>query len=111
MRPARLQAEGYEQTTAHVARLARLDLAGANGAEPVATVTVPGGSVAVLPSDAVDLGAAQRRIDERRAWLDAEIARAEKKLANQGFVAKAPAAVVESERAKLAALREERDGL
>ncbi|MET0768508.1 MAG: valine--tRNA ligase, partial [Solirubrobacteraceae bacterium] len=109
--PARLHAEGYEQTTEHVERLARLDLAGANGAEPVATVTVPGGSVAVLPSDAVDLGAAQRRIDERRAWLDAEIARAEKKLANQGFVAKAPAAVVESERAKLAALREERDGL
>ena len=109
--PARLQAEGYERTTEHVARLARLDLAGANGAEPVATVTVPGGSVAVLPSDAVDLGAAQRRIDERRAWLDAEIARAEKKLANQGFVAKAPEAVVEAERAKLAALREERDGL
>ena len=47
----------------------------------------------------------------RRAWLDTEIARAEKKLANQGFVAKAPEAVVEAERAKLAALREERDGL
>ncbi len=109
--PARLQAEGYERTAAHVARLARLDLAGANGAEPVATITVPGGSVAVLPSDAVDLGAAQQRIDERRAWLDSEIARAEKKLANQGFVAKAPDAVVEAERAKLAALREERDGL
>ncbi|HYI18552.1 MAG TPA: class I tRNA ligase family protein, partial [Solirubrobacteraceae bacterium] len=111
--PARLQAEGYERTAAHVARLARLELteAGANGAEPVATVTVPGGSVAVLPSEAVDLGAAQRRIDERRAWLDGEISRAEKKLANQGFVAKAPAAVVEAERAKLTALREERDGL
>ena len=67
--------------------------------------------MAVLPSEAVDLGAAQRRIDERRAWLDGEISRAEKKLANQGFVAKAPAAVVEAERAKLAALREERDGL
>jgi valyl-tRNA synthetase len=109
--PARLQAEGYERTTEHVARLARLDLAGADGAEAVATVSVPGGSVSVLPSDAVDLRAAQRRIDERRAWLDAEIARAEKKLANPGFVAKAPEAVVETERAKLAALREERDGL
>jgi valyl-tRNA synthetase len=111
--PARLQADGYERTAGHVARLARIDLAdaAANGAEPVATITVPGGSVAVLPSDAVDLGAAQRRIDERRAWLDNEIARAEKKLANQGFVAKAPEAVVEAERAKLAALREERDGL
>ena len=109
--PARLQAEGYERTAAHVARLARLDLAGANGAEPVATVTVPGGSVAVLPSDAVDLGAAQRRIDERRAWLDSEIARAEKKLANRASSPRRRAAVVEAERAKLAALREERDGL
>ena len=111
--PARLQAEGYERTAAHVARLARLDLAdaGANGAEPVATITVPGGSVAVLPTGAVDLGAAQRRIDERRAWLDSEIARAEKKLAHQGFHDKAPEAVVAAERAKLAALRAELDGL
>ena len=109
--PARLQADGYERTLDHVARLARLDLAGANGAEPVATVAIPGGSVAILPSEAVDLGAAQRRIDERRAWLDTEIARAEQKLTNEGFVAKAPDAVVEAERAKLAALREERDGL
>jgi valyl-tRNA synthetase len=111
--PARLQADGYDRTAGHVARLARLDLAepGANGAEPVATISVPGGSVAVLPSEAVDLGAAQRRIDERRGWLDGEIARAEKKLANEGFVAKAPPAVVEAERAKLSALREERDGL
>jgi valyl-tRNA synthetase len=109
--PARLQADGYERTLDHVARLARLDLAGANGAEPVATVAIPGGAVAILPSEAVDLGAAQRRIDERRAWLDTEIARAEQKLTNEGFVAKAPDAVVEAERAKLAALREERDGL
>jgi valyl-tRNA synthetase len=72
---------------------------------------VPGGAVAVLPTDAVDLGAAARRIEERRSWLEAEIARAEKKLANQGFVAKAPAAVVQAERDKLAQLVEERDGL
>ena len=65
----------------------------------------------MLPSDAVDLGAAARRIDERRAWLDAEIERAERKLANERFVAKAPAAVVGAERDKLAGLREERDAL
>ena len=72
---------------------------------------MPGGAVAVLPSDAVDLGAAARRIEERRGWLDDEIARAEKKLGNDGFVAKAPEAVVQTERDKLARLREERDGL
>jgi valyl-tRNA synthetase len=108
--PARLEADGYERMAAHVARLARLEWS-SDGGEPAATVAVPGGTVAVLASDAVDLGAAARRIEERLAWLDAEIARAEKKLANDGFVAKAPAAVVESEREKLARLREERDAL
>ncbi len=108
--PARLDAEGYARTAEYVARLARCAWS-PDGGEPAATVAVPGGSVAVLPSDAVDLGAAARRIDERRAWLDDEIARAGSKLANQGFVAKAPPAVVSAERDKLARLSEERDGL
>jgi valyl-tRNA synthetase len=108
--PARLEATGYERTADHVARLARTDWS-ADGGDPAATVAVPGGVVAVLPSDAVDLDAAAKRIQERRAWLEAEIARAEKKLANEGFVAKAPAAVVQAERDKLAQLREEHDGL
>jgi valyl-tRNA synthetase len=108
--PARLEATGYERTADHIARLARCDWS-PDGGDPAATVAVPGGAVAVLPSDAVDLGAAVRRIEERRAWLETEITRAEKKLANQGFVAKAPAAVVQAERDKLAQLREEHAGL
>jgi valyl-tRNA synthetase len=109
--PARFEATGYERVLGHVARLARFDFADGNGAAPVATVGVPGGSVAVLPSDAVDLEAEQRRAAERQATLQKEIARAEGKLANQGFVAKAPAQVVEAERAKLARLRSELDEL
>ena len=62
------QADGYERTAAHVARLARVDLAGADGAEPVATVTVPGGAVAVLPPTPSTSAPRQRR-RERRAWL------------------------------------------
>jgi valyl-tRNA synthetase len=108
--PARLEASGYERTAEHIARLARVEWSTEAG-EPAATVAVPGGSVVVLQSEAVDLGAAARRIEERRAWLDDEIARAEKKLGNQGFVAKAPEAVVGTERDKLARLREEREGL
>jgi len=110
VRPARLEADGYERTAAYVARLARCTWS-SDGAEPAATVAVPGGVVAVLASDAVDLDAAAHRIEERRGWLDAEIARAERKLANAGFVEKAPAAVVQAERDKLVRLREERDAL
>jgi valyl-tRNA synthetase len=73
----------------------------------VATVGVPGATVAIFPSDAVDLEAEQRRAQARRKELEAEIGRAEGKLANQGFVAKAPEAVVQAERDKLERLREE----
>jgi valyl-tRNA synthetase len=108
--PARLEASGYERVGEHVARLARFEFS-ANGAEPVATVGVPGGSVLVLASEAVDLEAEKRRAAERLAVLRKEIARAEGKLANEGFVAKAPEAVVQAERAKLEQLRRELDEL
>ncbi|HEX5145783.1 MAG TPA: valine--tRNA ligase [Conexibacter sp.] len=110
--PARLEAGGYELTAAHVARLARFELApDGNGAEPAATIAIPRGSVVVHASDAVDLGAAERKLAERRTQLEAEIARCDGKLSNAGFVAKAPPAVVEAERAKLAQLRAELEGL
>jgi valyl-tRNA synthetase len=105
--PARLEAAGYEQTAAHVARLARIELGDANGASDAATIAIPGGAVIVHASDAVDLGAAERKLAERRASLEKEVARCEGKLANEGFVAKAPEAVVAAEREKLARLREE----
>jgi valyl-tRNA synthetase len=61
----------------------------------------------VLACDAVDLGAADRRLAAERETLVREIDRAENKLSNQGFVAKAPAPVVAAEQAKLERLREE----
>ncbi len=108
--PARLEADGYEATAELLARMARVEWS-ADGGEPVASVAVPGGSVAVLASSAVDLEAEARRAAERRAHLEGEIARAEGKLANQGFVAKAPPQVVQGERDKLARLRAELEAL
>ena len=109
--PGVLRATGYDETAVRVAALARLELrsegADGDGAEPVASVAIPGGAVAVLSSDAVDLGAAERRRAQQRETLAREIERAAGKLSNDGFVAKAPAAVVEGERAKLERLREE----
>jgi valyl-tRNA synthetase len=103
---ARLEADGYETTAEHVARLARVEWS-VDGGEPVATVGVPGGSIAVLASEAVDLEAAARRAAAQRVRLEQEIARAESKLANRGFLDKAPAAVVEAEREKLERLKRE----
>jgi valyl-tRNA synthetase len=108
--PARLDAEDYDGTVGHVARLARLEWA-ERTEEPVASVAVPGGAVAVFASEAVDLQAAAGRAEKRREELRGEIARAEGKLANERFVAKAPAAVVEAEREKLERLRAELEEL
>jgi valyl-tRNA synthetase len=104
--PARLAAAGYEHTAEHVGRLARLVFS-SDGGEPVASVPIPGGTVEILPAEEVDLEAAARRLARRREKLESEIARAEGKLANQGFVANAPANVVEAERTKLERLRAE----
>src|SRR5437660_1029824 len=87
------------------------DPGGCPPGEPLATVPVPGGAVAVLAADGVDLEAAERRTGERRAKLESEVARSEAKLANDGFVSKAPAAVVDAERSKLTALRAELEAL
>ena len=50
-------------------------------------------------------------VDAERERLRGEIARAEKMLANERFVANAPAEVVEAERAKLERYRRELDAI
>jgi valyl-tRNA synthetase len=109
----RLEADGYADTVDHVSRLARMQFmdGSPNGAEAVATVAIPDGAVQILASPELDLAGARARVDERRAKLLAEIDRAERKLANEGFVAKAPAEVVEAEHGKLARLRAELESL
>jgi valyl-tRNA synthetase len=104
--PARLMASGYEDTARQIERMARLAFS-PDGGDPVATVPVPGGVIEILPTDALDPGAAERKRAARKAKLETEIERAEVKLANEGFVAKAPAHVVQAEREKLARLKEE----
>ncbi len=108
--PARLAADGYEETSGHVARLARVALNGASE-DAVATVPVPGGAVEILASPDVDQGVSERRIKVEREKLRAEIDRAEQKLSHPGFVVKAPPQVVQAERDKLERLRRELDAL
>jgi valyl-tRNA synthetase len=79
-----------------VGRLSRFAFDGV-GSVPVASV----GPVRVLASEALDAAAVEVRLDKRREELRSEIERGERKLSNQGFVAKAPGAVVEEERGKL----------
>ena len=68
---------------------------------------MPGGAIELLRRLARRPRGAGARREQRRGELEGEIARAEGKLANEGFVAKAPAEVVEAEREKLERLRAE----
>jgi valyl-tRNA synthetase len=104
--PARI--DGLDGAADLVARMARLDLA--SDGEPTATVAVPGGTVEIRAGDLVDREAEARKAAAERERLQKEIARAEAKLANEGFLAKAPPDLVQGERDKLDRLRRELDG-
>ncbi len=66
----------------------------------------------LLPlSDIIDTEKEKARLEGEKTKLLAEVKRLEGKLSNEGFTAKAPAAVVESERAKLAKYKENLDGV
>jgi len=85
-----------------VGRLSRFEFDGV-GAEPVASI----GPVRVLASDQLDAEAVAGRLGKRREELRAEVERGERKLGNEGFLAKAPVEVVEEERGKLERYRAE----
>jgi valyl-tRNA synthetase len=70
------------------------------------------GATVVLPiGDVIDVSAEQSRLAREVAKLDAEIDRLDKKLSSQGFLAKAPPEVVETERERRVDTAEARDKL
>ncbi|MDP6564611.1 MAG: valine--tRNA ligase [Alphaproteobacteria bacterium] len=106
---ARLQRHGELITT-----LARLD-----GVEALVG-EIPAGSVQavldeatlVLPlADVIDIDQERQRLAKELDKLDGQIAGLEKKLANENFVAKAPAHVVEEQRARKAEVEQTREKL
>ena len=62
-------------------------------------------------ADIVDTEKEIARLEAEQKKLSSEIERLEKKLSNEGFVAKAPAAVVDGERAKFAKYKENLEGV
>ena len=99
--------ENYDvqlKTLAYAEEIALLDDVAA--AEKQSVSTVVHGAEVVLPLKGVlDIGDELTRLDKEIARLNGEVQRAEKKLANEGFVKKAPVAVVEAEKEKVSNYR------
>ena len=76
-----------------------------------ASIVTPLGKISIPMGELIDFDKERARLTAEIEKVDAEIARAEGKLANKGFTDKAPAALVEKEREKLEKYSELRKGL
>ncbi|MHB0915429.1 MAG: valine--tRNA ligase [Thermoleophilia bacterium] len=101
--------ESLTNTTV-VASVADEEQAGDAGAR-TAVALIPGGKMLVPLEDLIDLEQERARLTAALAKKKQELSRVEGKLANENFVAKAPAELVEKEQAKLDVLRRETDEL
>lgn len=84
-------------------RLANLEsISELQGEAPMSTTQIIGDMTLMIPmAGLIDVAAEVARIDKQIAKLAQEAERVEKKLSNQGFLAKAPADVVAKEQAKM----------
>ena len=70
------------------------------------SVIIPGAELYIPLEDLVDMEKEMERLEKEKSNLEGEIKRVTGKLSNQGFVAKAPASVIEEERTKEKKYRE-----
>ena len=80
-------------------------------ADDAVMIATDAGSMYIPLAEVIDFEKERARLLAEQKKNDGEIERIEKKLSNEGFVAKAPAAVIEGERAKLAKYLETREAL
>ncbi|MBE8168849.1 MAG: valine--tRNA ligase [Shewanella sp.] len=107
---ARVEANQTFFTT--LAKLETMTILADDDVAPMSTTALIGGLELLIPmAGLVDVAAETARIDKQLEKLEKEVSRINGKLSNQGFVAKAPAAVIEKEKAKLADLERDMDKL
>ncbi|MBO8163814.1 MAG: valine--tRNA ligase [Brevibacillus sp.] len=77
--------------------------------EKAMSAVVTGAELFLPLAGLIDIEQEVKRLEKELAALNGEVERIEKKLANQGFISKAPAKVVEEEKAKLADYADKRE--
>ena len=97
---------GSEEHFCKLAGASEMIFAASCDLENTVRIVTPDATLYLPLADIIDYAAERKRLESELARVRQEIARAEGKLNNEGFVAKAPAAVVDAERSKLARNRE-----
>lgn len=93
----------FEPLLNKLAKLESVRVLAAGEEAPMSATTLVGEMEVLVPmAGLIDKDAELARLDKEIARLDGEVKRVGGKLSNEGFVAKAPAEVLEKERAKLA---------
>ena len=104
----------YREESALIGRLTRssVSLAEARDAGASATAILPGGAELVVPLEGiVDLGKEREKLAKELAELDKQLGALRGRLGNESFTSRAPAALVDAERAKERDWTQRRDQL
>ena len=100
-----------EKILIKLASASEVALASEYTADDAVMIATDAGSLYSPLAEVIDFEKERARLTAEMKKNDGEIERIEKKLANEGFVAKAPAAVIDGEKAKLAKYLEVRESL
>jgi valyl-tRNA synthetase len=101
----------YGDLISWLARLENMEAVDAGTPPPAGSIQLVHreATVALPVGDVIDVSLETARLKKEEAKLTAEIEKLEKKLSNEGFLAKAPEAVIEENREKLAELKARRE--
>jgi valyl-tRNA synthetase len=101
--PARLKEvlDGAPRALRDLARVEAVEYRGADGEVGASAVLRSGAELFIPLSELVDLGRERARLSAELDRLERQLAATERQLANESFVSRAPAALVESDREKV----------